>query len=95
MALFFEFTVWEIVRLKIWFNGLHSLKEVIHVHYQVLDYKFVRERFDANWLIEIGNLRLTAESLSPIDEQCVTPTDSLPAGMSECQARIVVIPSVN
>ncbi|ELZ00291.1 hypothetical protein C480_19317 [Natrialba aegyptia DSM 13077] len=68
LALFFEFPIRKLVGLEIWFDGFHPLEEVIHIHYKVLDHWFVRERFDTDWLVEIRNLRLAAESLAAVDE---------------------------
>jgi len=74
---------------------VHLVVEVVHVDDQILDDLLVGQGLDANRLLEVGDLGLTAQSLPPVDEEGVGATDGLPTGVSERQRRIVLVTGVH
>jgi len=53
LASFFQLTRGKIVGLEVWFNGLHSFVEVVHIDDQILDHRLVGEWFNPNGGVEI------------------------------------------
>jgi len=85
LALLFELVVRGLVGVEVRLDGLHLVVEVLHVDDEILHHFLVGQRFDADGVVQVGYLRLAAEALPAVDEQCVRPTDGLPAGVPEGQ----------